>query len=146
MMLPILLLLAQAGAPAPDSITVEIVTGGTDSTGWTLRADGSGQSFRKAPGRGTSDFVAGKGTYAFVAKKLAEYRRLAREGAGCPIAAGDALAYRFTWVEHGARRTATFSDSCGGTPQDIFAKLRPIGERIDRLIARPPGPDAPDPQ
>lgn len=144
--MPLLLLLAQAATPGADSITMELVTNGAASSGWMLRSNDSGQSFHKAPGLDATDFVAGKGTYAFVAKRLAAYRKLARDGAGCPVAASDAFAYRFTWVERGVRHTTTFSPSCGGTPQDIFVTLRPIGERIDRLTARPPGPDAPDPQ
>lgn len=145
-MLPLLLIFAQTATLGADSITMEVINHGAAAGGWTLRADDSGQSFRAGPGGDAGSFVAAHGTFAFVEKRLAAYRKLSRDGTGCPVGASDMLVYRFTWISHGARRTATFSDSCGGTPEDIFVTMRPIDERLDRAIARPPGPDAPDPQ
>jgi len=140
-----LLLAAQALALPQDQdiIAVEVITG-SDSSGWTIATDGHSSFFDYNRETGAADpamqqrFVGEAADFAFARSQLARYRPLAQDGDGCPIARTDVFGFRLTWVEHGARHTATFTDSCGGIPSDLNAALRPIGQRVDRYLAMPP--------
>lgn len=137
------LILAAGAATPDDSIRFELVTRATQSTGWEIAVDEMGKTFDRDLRTGAADpskgaaFTAARGTFDFVRNRLARYRKLARDGAGCPIGTGDVISYRLTWTEHGLIHTATFADSCGGVPSDLFNVLAPVGQRIDRALPPP---------
>lgn len=143
-LVPAALLAAQAlAAPGvADSFTFEILTG-PSSAGWSVDANGAGTFFDRDLQTGTADpalqqpFSGPAENYAYALKQTAKYRALARPGDGCPVARSDVFGFRLSWVEAGARFTATFTDSCGGIPVGLDQDLRPVGERIDALLQDP---------
>lgn len=144
-----------ANNPLADRITFELVISGVRSSGWEIRGDESGDMFDlrlvdgqlpegpEAPpaeeGRHSrrDPFTASAGTFSFSRQQLEKYRQHALPGTGCAIRKLDVIAFRLTWIEQGARATATYADSCGGVPTDLIETIAPIGQRIDRALPPP---------
>ena len=124
-------------AGARDSFTMEIVVGGIQPAGWTLRSDETGRAFDRNSPPMDEAFTADAGAFADLRARLADYRALATAGAGCPVSDRDVLAFRLVWLEQGRQFTTTFADSCGGVPTDFFDRIRPIGQRLNRFITLP---------
>ena len=131
--------------PATDTITFEMIVGNSLS-GWELASDGRGSFFDKDRVTGKPDptkaqsFAGPADNFAFASSQLAAYRALASAGAGCAPARDEIFGFRLRWVEKGKPFTATFTDSCGGIPDNFDLVIAPVGKRLDVLLPPPSAP------